>query len=136
MAPTTGDEKMANILVIEDQEILGQLYKSVLRQFNHTAVVAHTGEAGIEAALKQKPDLVILDLLLPGMPGVKVAEKLRESGILPDVPLIITTALGEMDAKAVAESLNAAAVLNKPFNISTILDTLSEVLPGFREDPI
>jgi DNA-binding response OmpR family regulator len=124
---------MANILVIEDHEILGQLYKSVLRQFNHNAIVVTTGEAGIEAALRERPDLVILDLILPGMPGVQVAQKLRESGILPGVPLVITTALAELDATAVTESIHPTAILNKPFNISSILETLSSVLPGFRE---
>ena len=60
---------MAHILIIEDQEPLGVLYKSVLRKFNHQTTFTTTGEAGIEAALRDKPDLVILDLLLPGIPG-------------------------------------------------------------------
>jgi len=116
---------MAHILIIEDQEPLGILYKSVLRKYNHETTFTTTGQAGIEAALRDKPDLVILDLLLPGIPGIEVARRLQESGILPGVPLIITIAL---DAQTIAESLNATAVLNKPFNIESILSTVNGAL--------
>ena len=124
---------MAKILIIEDQVPLCNLYKTVLRQFNHEAVFATTGEAGVEAALQDRPDLIILDLLLPNMPGTEVAQILRESGILPDVPLIITTALDELEAQAIAESLNAAAVLNKPFSVNSIIESLSDVLNAPRQ---
>jgi two-component system alkaline phosphatase synthesis response regulator PhoP len=119
---------MANILIIEDQEPLRNLYRSVLRQFNHETVFVTTGEAGIETALRKHPDLIIQDLLLPGMTGSEVAHKLRELGILPDIPLIITTALSEVDAHSIANSLNATAVLNKPFSVSSILHTVNSIL--------
>ncbi len=121
---------MANILVIEDQEPLGQLYRSVLRQFNHNVILAINGEEGIEAAVKESPDLVVLDLLLPGIPGMEVARRLREAGILPRTPLIITTALGDVDAREIAESLDATALLSKPFSISTMIHAVQTALPG------
>jgi CheY-like chemotaxis protein len=119
---------MASILIIEDQEPLRNLYRSVLRQFGHETVFVTTGEAGIETALRERPDLIILDLLLPGMPGTEVAQRLQELGVLPDVPLIIPTALSEIDAHSIANSLNVAAVLNKPFSVSSILHTVSSAL--------
>ena len=119
---------MANILIIEDQEPLCNLYRSVLRKFNHETIVATTGEEGIEAALRERPDLVILDLLLPGIPGVEVAQRLREEGILPGVPLVITTALDEIDAQSIADSLDAAAVLTKPFRVDSIIAAVRAAL--------
>ena len=119
---------MANILIIEDQKPLRNLYRSVLRQFNHETVFVTTGEAGVETALRERPDLIILDLLLPGISGTEVAQRLRKLGILPDVPLIITTALNEIDAHSIANSLNATAVLNKPFSVNSILNTVSSAL--------
>ena len=115
---------MGNILIVEDQEALGVLYKSVLRQFNHNVVVAADGQAGVDAARKNSPDLVILDLMLPGMPGVEVAMKLKQMGILPGVPLIITTAVTDGDAGAIARSLGATAILGKPFDISSLIATV------------
>ena len=119
---------MANILIIEDQLQLCNLYRSVFRQFDHEAVFATNGEAGLEAAQQQRPDLIILDLLLPGMPGTEVAHNLRELGIIPDVPLIITTALDELDPRVLSVSMEASAVLHKPFSVTSIVDTLSQVL--------
>jgi DNA-binding response OmpR family regulator len=119
---------MAKILIIEDQEGLSGLYRSVLRQFNHETVFAATGKAGLEAAQQERPDLIILDLLLPNITGAEVAQKLRECGILPGVPLIVTTALGEMEAQSMADSLDAVAVLHKPFSVSSIVSSVSEAL--------
>lgn len=119
---------MSRILIIEDQESLCNLYKTVLRKFNHEIVFATTGEAGLEAAASDRPDLIVLDLLLPNISGTEVAQKLGEMGILPDVPLIITTALDQVDAQSIAGSLDAAAVLNKPFSVTSMVDTLTSVL--------
>ncbi len=119
---------MAKILIIEDQEALCNLYRTVLRKFNHDTVFATTGAAGVAAAQADRPDLIVLDLLLPEMPGTEVAEKLKELGILPDVPLIVTTALDEMDAQIIGDSLGAAAVLNKPFSVTSIIELLNDLL--------
>ena len=123
---------MGNILIVEDQEALGQLYKSVLRQFNHNVVVAADGQAGVDAARKSAPDLVILDLMLPGMPGVEVALKLKQLGVLPAAPLIITTAISDSDAAAIAKSLGATAVLGKPFDITSLINTVRTALSSPR----
>ncbi|MDA0732981.1 MAG: hypothetical protein BZY73_06430 [SAR202 cluster bacterium Casp-Chloro-G3] len=119
---------MTKILIIEDQEPLCNLYQTVLHKFNHQIVFATTGEAGLEAAANDRPDVIFLDLLLPKMSGSEVARKLRDMGILPDVPMIITTALDEVNTRSIAESLDAAAILNKPFSVNTIIETLTSVL--------
>ena len=111
---------MARILVIEDQPALCRLYQIVLEQQGHESVLAETGKAGIEAAKRTKPDLVILDLVLPDMPGVQVVERLRQDGILSNAPLIVTTGIGQEDAETIAESHGACAVLIKPFDIGEI----------------
>lgn len=127
---------MGNILIVEDQEALGALYKSVLRQFNHNVVVAGDGPAGLDAARKTAPDLVILDLMLPGMPGVEVAMKLKQLGVLPAAPLIITTAVSDSDAAAIAQSLGAIAVLSKPFDISSLMTTVRNALSPSSRLPV
>ena len=119
---------MANILIIEDQEQLCNLYSSVLTRFDHQIALATSGDVGIEMAIRDRPDLIILDLLLPGVPGIEVASRLREAGVFPDTPLIITTALDEADAFAIAKTLGATAVLNKPFTINSILDSVNLAL--------
>ena len=85
---------MANILIIEDQQLLGQLYKSALHHAhpNHEISLASTGEEGIQEAIRNPPDLIILDIILPGISGPQVAAELREADILPRTPLIVATA--------------------------------------------
>ena len=124
---------MAKILVIEDQDSLGLLFKRVLGSLGHDVTVAQTGCAGVAAAENDKPDLVFLDLMLPGMQGTEVARQLTKVGTLPDSPLVITTALEDSIAKALAESLGAAAVLIKPFDIRTVLDLVESLLPKPKE---
>jgi DNA-binding response OmpR family regulator len=118
---------MAKILVIEDQKLLCQLYGSVLSKARHDVVLTYTGEEGLAEALRDRPDLVIMDLKLPGISGYEVAHQLQESGILPATPLIIATALGE-EAQPLAQSFNAAALLPKPFHINSMMAAVQEAL--------
>lgn len=119
---------MTNILIIEDEEPLRQLYRVILGQFNYGVVLAKTGPEGVEAAVRESPDMIILDLLLPNMSGLEVAKKLQSLGILPSTPLIITTGLGQGDAQAIAQSLNADSVLIKPFNIDELVAAIRNAL--------
>ncbi len=84
------------LLIIEDEKPLCQVYSAALCQADPCleVVLAHSSEEGFEAALRERPQLVILDLALPQISGIEVAQKLREAGILPEVPLIIVSAMG------------------------------------------
>ena len=121
---------MAKILIIEDRELVCQLYSSFLQRAkaNHDVMLTYTGEDGIRAALENRPDLVILDLILPGISGAEVAQKLKESGILDAAPLIVATGIGGDEAKAVSQTFNASALLLKPFDIDSMLDAVDRVL--------
>ena len=123
---------MANILIIEDQQLLGQLYKSALHKAdpNHKISLVFTGEEGIQEAIRNPPDLVILDIILPGISGPQVAAELREADILPRTPLIVATAIKDADAQTIAQSLNATALLNKPFQLDLLLDAVRRALAG------
>lgn len=119
---------MARILIIEDEPVLCRLYKTVLERRGHDVTLAESGEAGIEAARWTTPDLIILDLILPVMPGVQVARQLREDGSLDKARLIVTTGMDEEDMRTIAESLGASAVLSKPFDIGSMLDVVQRTL--------
>ena len=96
--PSTDTEHVSKILIIEDELPICQIYSAALCQANphYDVTLAYTGEEGVEAAIRERPDLVILDLSLPGISGVEVTEKLGEAGMLPDVPLIIASGLGNV----------------------------------------
>ena len=119
---------MARILVVEDRSTLRSLYQIVLSRLEHEVTLAPTGEAGVEAAARLRPDLVIMDLMLPGISGAEAAQELRDAGILPTAPLIVTTATSYVEAQAVSRPLGACAVLVKPFDISSPLAAVQEAL--------
>ena len=120
---------MAKILIIEDEMPLCQIYGAALCHADpgHELLLTSTGEEGVEAALRERPDLIILDLSLPVMPGATVARILSEAGILPDVPLIIASGLGEPAAE-IAESVNAVAFLSKPFELDSMVRAVESAL--------
>ena len=118
---------MSRILVIEDQKLLSQLYRSALATANHTVVLTSTGEDGVAEALRERPDLVILDMNLPGISGVEAASALEKLGIIPQTPLIIATAQGE-DARSIANTYSAVALLPKPFHLNTLLAEVDAAL--------
>ena len=119
---------MRTILIIEDEAPLQRLYWLILSQFNYKVILAGSGTEGIQTAVKEAPDLIVLDLLLPDMPGLDVARQLQLQNILPSTPLIITTGLGQRDAKDIAQSLEASAVLVKPFNVMALVEAIREAL--------
>ena len=93
---------MSKIVVIEDEEAICLLYQKVLERFGHQVTATLSGEAGIQAALRIKPDLVIVDLLLPGISGSEVVTRLRNEGLFPETKLLVTT--GMSSARAAAEA--------------------------------
>ncbi len=123
--PRVNTQRMLKILIIEDEKPVCQVYSAGLRQADPRleVVLAYNGEEGIEAALRERPDLVILDLTLPGISGTEVAQRLQEAGILPEVPLIIVSGL-DQEAQVIAQSLGATAFLVKPFELSALVSAV------------
>jgi len=124
---------MANILVIEDQDSLGSLYQRVLGSIGHGVTIAQTGLAAIVAAETQKPDMVFLDLMLPGMKATEVVDRLTRLGVLPDSPLVLSSAMAQSKLAALARNLGANHILPKPFDIKSLLNLVSSLSPKTKE---
>ena len=124
---------MANILVIEGQDSLGSLYQRVLGSIGHDVTIAQTGLAAIAAAETQKPDMVFLDLMLPGMKATEVVDRLTRLGVLPDSPLVLSSAMAQSKLAALARNLGANHILPKPFDIKSPLNLVSSLSPKTKE---
>jgi two-component system phosphate regulon response regulator PhoB len=129
---------MARVLVIEDDADLREVLRYNLSQAGHHPFVAATGEAGLELALEVRPDIVLLDLMLPGVPGTEVAKSLRREAQTEGVPIIMVTAKAEEVDRIVGFELGAADYVVKPFSIRELLLRIDAVLrrgktgePGF-----
>src|SRR4030042_1131443 len=83
------------ILVVDDEEDILELVRHNLAREGYQVVCAATGEKAVDKAQKEKPDLIVLDLMLPGIDGLQVARSLKDDARTRHVPIIMLTAKGE-----------------------------------------
>lgn len=117
---------MRSILVVEDNRDLAAALLHNLEMEGHRVEVREDGEAGLEAALRLKPDLLILDLMLPGMNGYSVLRALRERGL--EMPVLILSARGEEADKIRGFRSGADDYVTKPFGLLELLARVEALL--------
>lgn len=128
----------ARILVIEDNPANLELITYLLNAFGHTTIAARDGEEGVEAALRNKTDLILCDVALPKLDGYGVARRLRAESTLNGVPLIAVTAsamVGDRD-KVVASGFDG--YISKPITPETFVAEVEAYLHrrlGHGDDP-
>lgn len=104
---------MAKILIVDDEPSITNLVSAYLKQESYEVYTAADGEAGLKAARAFKPDLIILDVMLPGMDGIELLSRLRRES---DVYVILLTARTEETDKIVGLSVGADDYVTKPFS--------------------
>lgn len=112
------DQRPHRILIIEDEPGLIESVRYSLEVEGFEVVVADEGRPGLEAARSQKPDLVLLDLMLPGMSGLDVCRQIR---VFSDVPIIMLTAKDSEADKVTGLELGADDYLTKPFSMRELI---------------
>jgi len=121
-----GESAMSRVLVIEDDLAVTALLRAVLTRSGHTVIAADSGEAGIDCLASGRPELIILDLRLPGTDGFGVLEHIRSQG--PSPPVLILTAERGARARARALDAGADAFLEKPFDNAELVSTVGDLL--------
>ena len=114
------------ILVVEDEPDLAMGLRDNLLFEGYEVVVAPDGEQGLELALAEKPDLMLLDIMLPGIDGLGVCSRLREQGFL--APILMLTARGQEIDKVRGLELGADDYITKPFGVRELLARLKAAL--------
>ncbi|MGB6282329.1 MAG: sigma-54 dependent transcriptional regulator, partial [Syntrophobacteria bacterium] len=121
---------MAKILIVDDDPQLRQSFEKLLTQEDHTVQTAATAEAGLEIVEKSPPDLVIMDVRLPGMNGLEGSRAMRK--VEPKLPIIIMTAYGTTETAIEATKEGAFDYVLKPFHIPDILVVIKNALEAGR----
>jgi len=121
---------MANehILVVEDEEDIQELLRHNLSRSGYDVQTADTGEEAMELLNKQKPDLVLLDLMLPGLDGLEICRKIKKTAGLADLPVIMLTARGEERDIVKGLELGADDYITKPFSPRVLMARIAAVL--------
>src|SRR6185436_13098026 len=107
------DEKKTKILIVEDEEILLTALSEELKQEGFDAVGAKDGMEGVEKAASEKPDLILLDLVMPRLDGIGALKQMKEQDSTKDIPVVILTNLSDYDKISDALSLGAMDYLVK-----------------------
>jgi DNA-binding NarL/FixJ family response regulator len=105
---------MKKILVIEDETEMRRNITTLLRYYDYEPVAAESGRAGVETARREKPDLILCDVMMPGLDGYSVLQTLQTDAALARIPFIFLTAKGEKDDWRSGMNLGADDYLTKP----------------------
>jgi two-component system phosphate regulon response regulator PhoB len=133
---------MARILVIEDEPDIQQILEYNLREKGHKVFIAAKGEEGLRIARDKRPDLVLLDLMLPDIPGTEVCKTLKSDALTRNAQVVMLTAKGEEIDRVVGFELGADDYVVKPFSVRELLLRVQAILrrsqgeqeaaPGFQ----
>jgi two-component system alkaline phosphatase synthesis response regulator PhoP len=123
------------ILVIEDEKNIAELVKYNLEQDGYRVLAAHRGDTGLKAAREKKPDLVILDLMLPELDGLEICKTLRQNPDTTAIPIIMLTARTEEADRVLGLELGADDYMTKPFSPRELLARVKAVLRRGRPKP-
>jgi two-component system cell cycle response regulator len=116
------------ILIVDDDPTCLKILESMLPADRHNVVKANNGEEALESAFDQPPDLILLDIMLPGIDGYEVIRKIKKDKRTKDVPIIIITSLDESKSKVKGLEEGAEELLSKPVHATELLARVSSML--------
>ena len=120
---------MPHILIIEDEKKIARFLELELKHEGYTVSVANDGRTGLDTALNENPDLLILDLMLPELSGIEVCRRLRHTS---DLPIIMLTAKDDVSDKVMGLDMGADDYMTKPFAIEELLARIRVALKKHR----
>lgn len=120
---------MKKILFVEDEEALQKTLGEVLKQEGYEVVSAFDGETGLNLVKSEKPDLILLDLIMPKMTGFEVLKKLKADGETKDIPVIVLTNLESIGDVGKAIEAGATTYLVKAqYSLDEVLEKVKKAL--------
>ncbi len=116
------------ILVIDDDPNVGLLISAVLKKYNYSVTTLYHGEEARSYLRDHKPDLILLDLRMPGMDGYALCRRIREAPETRDIPIIILSGVSEVDARVNTIELGADDFITKPFDVRELRARVNRIL--------
>jgi DNA-binding response OmpR family regulator len=108
---------MARIMIVDDDENVLDIITRAMRRHEHTAIVARNGREAIDQLLVNRPDLVILDIVMPQVSGIRVCQYMRTSPALSSIPILFLTVRERIEDKIAGFEAGADDYLTKPFDL-------------------
>ena len=117
---------MAKILVIDDEQGIRDLLNTILSRKGYDVVLAESGRKGLELFRRERPDVIVLDLKMPGMDGLTVLQQVRS--LNPKQPVIILTGAGTPETEQQVRALGVTEFVEKEFSLHLLGDSLKRLL--------
>jgi len=124
----------STILIVDDERDILDLIEYNLKKEGFIVVTAEDGEEGIERARQVKPDLVLLDIMMPKMDGLEVIDMMRQDATLKDIPVIFLTARSDEKTEVKGLDRGADDFLTKPISTTKLVSRIKAVLRRYSED--
>jgi two-component system, OmpR family, alkaline phosphatase synthesis response regulator PhoP len=121
------------ILVVDDDQNIRRLLNFNLSAAGHEVIVANNGKEGVEKAIKEKPDLILLDIMMPVMNGYEACKTLKEQDITKDIPVFMLSAKSQMMDLDDAFNVGADDYITKPFDIEKLDYSINYKLKTYNE---
>jgi len=118
------------ILVVEDNERNMYLITFILEKMGHGVLRAVTGEEGVEAAERERPDLILMDIQLPGIDGLEATKRIRASAAAREIPIVAITSFAMTGDRERLLAAGCNGYIEKPIDPETIMDQISGFLGG------
>jgi two-component system alkaline phosphatase synthesis response regulator PhoP len=121
------------ILIVEDEKDIAKMLEYNLQKEGFKTLSVRDGEDALDAAMKEHPDLVLLDLMLPGMDGLEVCKELKKEAKTASIPIIMLTAKSQESDKIIGLELGADDYMTKPFSPRELIARIKAVLRRMNE---
>ena len=122
------------ILIVEDNDLNMRLFTDVLEVYGYRVLQARDGAPGLEMARQHRPDLILLDVQLPGVSGLDLAHQLKQDEVLREIPVIAVTALAMKGDEARIREAGCDAYLSKPVSIPKFLAAVRQYVGETEAD--
>jgi len=116
------------ILIVDDEQDIVETLVFMLKQKGYDCICAYDGETGLKLAKDEAPDLIILDVMMPKINGYKICRLLKYDARYKNIPIIMITARGQEQDKAIGEETGADEYVTKPFEFSDVIERIEKYL--------
>ena len=116
------------ILIIDDSSTNVLLLQDILEEFGYKAVIKSDSKEALKCVPEEMPDLILLDIMMPGLSGLKFLEKISQIDKIKNIPVIMVTAKNDNESKQKAKEFGAVDYIVKPISVEDIIDRVDKAL--------
>jgi two-component system alkaline phosphatase synthesis response regulator PhoP len=120
----------ARILLVDDDEHILRLARYMLESHGHDVISARDGAEAISLARANQPDVILMDVLMPGMDGYTALNEIKKDILTSEIPIVMLTAIDFDMNKKLAKELGSTGYLTKPFSRKDLLETVARLIPA------